>query len=228
MAKKTGDATKEKAPKSVRAHTRYALPDGTAVPGVTTILCLRAKPKLIPWANKLGLQGIDSTKYVDAKAKVGTCAHYLVECHLKGEKPVLTEFSQFEIDQAENSFLKYLDWEKRHDVKPVGSELRLVSEAHRFGGTIDLIANVDGTLELVDFKTSGAIWPEHFYQLSAYAVLAREAGHKVAGHRIIRIGRDENEGFEDKLLQDLTAQEKIFMHLLAIYHLEAQIKKGAA
>ena len=44
-----------------KAHQRYKLADGTQVPGVTTITGQLNKPALIIWANRLGLQGIDST-----------------------------------------------------------------------------------------------------------------------------------------------------------------------
>ena len=43
---------------SVRAHQRYKIEDGTIVPGVTTVVGILNKPALVPWANKLGLEGI--------------------------------------------------------------------------------------------------------------------------------------------------------------------------
>lgn len=35
-------------------------------------------------ANRLGLQGIDSTKYTDKAAKIGTLIHAMVESHITG------------------------------------------------------------------------------------------------------------------------------------------------
>ena len=60
------------AAKRGRVHTVYKTKDGKRVPGVTTILGVINKPALVRWANNLGLQGIDSTNYVDATARCGT------------------------------------------------------------------------------------------------------------------------------------------------------------
>ena len=70
---KTKDASKK-----ARAHTIYKLEDGTKVPGVTTVLGILNKPALVKWANNLGLQGIDSNKYRDEMADIGTLAHQMI------------------------------------------------------------------------------------------------------------------------------------------------------
>jgi hypothetical protein len=41
-----------------KQHTIYKLADGSRVPGVTTIVGMKAKPQLIDWANRIGLEGI--------------------------------------------------------------------------------------------------------------------------------------------------------------------------
>jgi hypothetical protein len=113
---------------SVRAHQRYKMEDGTIVPGVTTVVGILNKPALVPWANKLGLEGIDVSKYVDKTAVIGTCAHYLVQCHLAGEEPDLSDYSAQEISLAENALLKYWEWEKQFKITPILLETQLVSE----------------------------------------------------------------------------------------------------
>ncbi|MBR3805105.1 MAG: hypothetical protein IKJ14_07150 [Clostridia bacterium] len=77
-----------------KAHTRYYDSTGAVVPGATTITGLLNKPALVLWANRLGLEGIDSTKYVDKAAKIGTLIHYLVECHITKQTPDLTDFTK--------------------------------------------------------------------------------------------------------------------------------------
>ena len=74
--------TKDKLKKMSTAHTRYKTSDGQIVPGASTITGLLNKPMLVKWANNLGLQGIDSSKYTDKAASIGTLIHYLVECHI--------------------------------------------------------------------------------------------------------------------------------------------------
>ena len=68
-----------------KVHTVYKTGDSIRVPSVTTILGVLSKPALIPWANRLGLQGIDSSKYVDRLATIGTLAHYWIESYINGE-----------------------------------------------------------------------------------------------------------------------------------------------
>ena len=206
---------------SVRAHQRYKMEDGTIVPGVTTVVGILNKPALVPWANKLGLEGIDVSKYVDKTAVIGTCAHYLVQCHLSGEEPDLSDYSAQEISLAENALLKYWEWEKQFKITPILLETQLVSEKKRFGGTVDCYADLNGSRWLIDFKTGKALYDEHFIQLSAYKKLLEDNGYLVDGTAILRIGRDESEGFEYRVLakKDLNRYWKIFDHCLQIYKL---------
>lgn len=164
----------DKLKKASRAHTRYYLADGTLVPGATTISGLLNKPALVKWANNLGLQGIDSTKYVDKAANVGTLIHALVEGHITGKTVDTSDFTALEIELAQNGFYKYLDWEKQHKVEPIFNEKQFVSEKYRYGGTLDFYCKVDGKYTLVDFKSGKGIFNEHFLQVSGYANLLKE------------------------------------------------------
>lgn len=210
---------------SSKSHnSRYLNKAGKRVPGVTTFLGVLAKPALISWANKLGLQGIDSTKYVDSLAGAGTCAHYLIECHLKREKPILDDFTQNQIELAENSVLKFYEWEKNHELEVLGSELVLISEQYQYGLTIDLYCKLDGKKTLIDFKTGKAIYPEMTMQVAAYKHGLEENGYEVEDARILRIGRDETEGFEDRKLSNLDKGFEIFKHCISIYQLQKELK----
>jgi len=208
-----------------KAHIQYKLADGTPVPGVTTVLGVLNKPYLVKWANNLGLQGIDSNKYTDAAAKIGTLAHYMVQCHLTGETPNFDDYSKSEIDQAENALISFFNWEKQHDIKPIFNEKALVSLNYIFGGTVDCYAMIDGKLGLIDFKTGKAIYPEMIIQLAAYKQLLRENGYEVDNVRIIRIGRTEDEGFDEKTVTNLDTQWELFTHLLEVYRLKKIIDK---
>ena len=215
---------KDKIKASSKAHTIYKLHDGTRVPGATTVTGELNKPYLIKWANNLGLDGIDSSKYVDEAAKSGTLAHALILQHLTGEEVDMNQFSAQQIDLAENSILSFFEWEKRHKIEPVWCERPMVSEKMRFGGTIDCLAYVDGDLELIDFKTGKAIYPEYFVQTAAYRELLKENGFETKRIRILRIGRDETEGFEERVLTDSRKYFQIFTDLLDIYYIKKELK----
>lgn len=207
------------------AHTKYKTKDGDSIPGVTTILGVLNKPALVPWANKLGLQGIEVGKYVDNLADAGTLAHNIVECHLKNEKPDYSDYSKNQIDLAENAALKYFAWEKENKVEMILSEAMLVSEVFMFGGTIDCYANLNGKKTLIDFKTCKALYGEHFTQTAAYKVLLEEAGYQVEDIRILRIGRDESEGFEDAKVPMIDLHWEKFKHCLEIYRINKLLGK---
>lgn len=209
-----------------KAHTRYRLKDNSIVPGVTTILGILAKPQLIVWANKMGLQGIDSTKYRDAMADIGTLAHKMITSDLKGEKCDTSEYSAQDIEKAENCLIKYWDWVKVHPINPILVEEPLISETYHFGGTIDCLAGYEDELWLIDFKTGKAIYEEMIFQLAAYSHLLQENGTKPTNVRILRVGRDETEGFEEKVMVNLDKQWQIFLSCLAIYTLQKEVRKG--
>lgn len=208
--------------KMAKAHTIYKLEDGTRVPGVTTVCGLLNKPALVLWANRLGLQGIDTTKYVDESAKIGTLIHAMVEHHIKKEELDTSEYSKKEIDLAENGFIKYLEWEGQQEIEPIGNEIQLVSEEHKFGGTIDFLCKLNGVETLVDFKSGSGIYNEHFLQTSAYFKMAREKGYNPQQILILNIGRNENENFATQLIKGDTIDNyfEIFKNLLSIYNIK--------
>ncbi len=206
----------------VQAHQRYHLKDGTQVPGVTTILGVLDKPFLVAWAKRLGLQGIDSRKYTDEAASVGTLAHYLVECELASIEPELADYTPNQLERARHSLGHFHEWRAQHDLDPLLVEAQLISERYRYGGTVDCIAWLDGVLTLIDNKTSSGIYDEHRWQVSAYMTLAHEHDQPCTGARILRIPRSENEGLIEHVLSrsELEVGWRIFSHALKIYQLK--------
>lgn len=211
----------------VKAHQRYRLADKTIVPGVTSPLGILAKPALIPWANKLGLQGIDVNKYVDDKASIGSLAHAMILAHFDGQAADTSDYTANQINAAENSFLSFLEWVKKYDIEPVLVEASLVSETLRYGGTIDLFAQINDTPTLVDFKTGSGIYDEHWYQVAAYRYLLAENNYLVDAVKILNIPRTEDESFREETRSRLDREFDIFHKCLDIYNLKKQIKKEA-
>jgi len=212
------------ATKKVKAHQRYRNKDNKIVPGVTTILGVLNKPALVKWANNLGLQGIDSTKYRDEKADIGTLAHAMIQAHCSNTMLDVSEYSKQNIDKAENALISFYNWEKSHKVVPILVEESLVSEKYQYGGQIDLYCELDGEKWLVDFKTGKGIYSEMLHQLSAYHNLLTENGYAVDGARILRIGRDETEGFEEKVVGNMKLHFEMFKYCRCIYNLKKKLK----
>ena len=208
-----------------KLHTTYKLKDGTKVPSVTTITGQLDKAQLIHWAVKVTKEGLDWQKVRDDAASIGTLTHQMIFDHLKEAKTDLSIYSEQQIGQAETCLIKYWDWEKEHQgIKDLTLELPMVSEVMRYGGTIDRLCEIDGVLTIIDYKTGKEVWPEMWYQLAAYQMLAQENGYDVKVCRILRIGREEKEGFEEAIRKDLSLEMEMFKHLRAIYDL----KKGGS
>lgn len=184
--------------KKAKVHTRYKTAKGVPVPGVTTILGMDGSKlgALMAWANKEGLAGRVSSKSSDAFADIGTLIHYLVECDVKGVEPDLGDYSPNQVEVAREAFKKWVEWKSQHQFELIHSELPLVSEKKEFGGTLDVLAKVDGRITLIDVKTSAKIRGSHKTQTTAYEFLADENGIKVDDLMIARIGRTKEEGSE--------------------------------
>lgn len=213
-----------KASGRTKAHQRYKV-DGKPVPGVTTVIGLRSKPALVKWANNLGLNGIDVTKFVDDKASIGTLAHQMILDHFTGKQTDISDYTPNQVDAAENSLLSFYYWEKGKDIKPVLIEAALTSTIG-YGGTIDLYAVIDGARTLVDFKTGSGIYDEHFYQLAAYRQLITETGETVEQARILNIPRSEDEKFKEEVYTDFALGWEWFCTMLKIYQIEQRRRKS--
>lgn len=203
--------------KKTKQHTIYKDSSDKRVPGCTTIIGVLNKPSVVVWANKIGLQGIEMSKYVDDLAEVGTLAHEMISAHFTGKKVDTDEYSKKVIDRAENSMISFLEWVKNKKIDVIFSEKVLVSDKFGYGGTIDMYCNLDGENYLIDFKTGSGIYDDHFYQMAGYKILLNEVGYKVDKAMIVNIPRDENERFQTEVVKDMSKNEKIFMLCLELY-----------
>jgi len=218
-----------KVAKKAKAHRRYRLADGTPVPGVTTVLGVINKPALVKWANNLGLQGIDSSAYVDETARVGTLGHEMIQEYLGGPAWDRGAWDAGQVDLAENAVLSFFEWERQtgYRMQTIHIELPLVSEINRYGGTIDWYGEIGGQRWLVDIKTSKGLWPEHVYQVAAYWMMLQENGLPVDGVRLLRVGRTEDEGFDDHVIDvpKLNVAYNVFMSALMLYRAKAEFER---
>lgn len=203
-----------------KVHTTYHLKDGTRVPSVTTYLGILNKPALMHWSWQQGIAGLDYRKVRDTAATIGTLAHYLILCKLKGEEPDLSDYTPNEIKAAAIPMNKFDEWHKEHELEPILLETPLVSEKYKFGGTADFYGKDNGALVLLDFKTSGAVYTENFYQLAAYKKLLEEYGYRVKSARILRLSKDADESFEDRASGNLAKYWSVFLACQQVYELQ--------
>jgi hypothetical protein len=151
----------------------YFTPNGKKYPSVTTVLSGLSKDKLVKWKERVGEE---EAKKVSLQAtNRGTEVHLIAEEYLnniptykKGKMPVnLFTFNQIKpiLDERINNI-----WFQ---------EAPLYSDYIEVAGRVDLIAEFDGKLSIIDFKTSKRIKDKkeiksYFMQESFYAVAFEE------------------------------------------------------
>jgi len=208
-----------------QAHQRYKNAKGEDVPGTTSVLSILAKPALIYWSWNLGMQGIDYRKVSDKAKDVGTLAHYLIECDIKGIKPDTSEYSKVVIDKAENAYLAWLEWKKElGEIETVASEEQIVCDS--FGGTLDWVIKKNSEYILIDFKSSKAFYFEMKIQLSAYRYLwnFNHPDKPIKTGFLARLGKEDGR-FEVIECEDWKKGLELFEHLLAVYTFKKEMEK---
>lgn len=190
-------------------HTYSDAITGEYIPGVTTILQVRQKPFLLPWAvkvcseyisgkweanrgyseediSRILLEGKRAYKNIAKDATdVGSIVHSLIEQHICGDALAIPEN-----EEVKKSFQSFLDWESERKPKWLESELVVYSPKHKYAGTMDFLAKIDGKITLGDFKTSKMISEEYFLQLASYQNALEEIGVKVEQRMIVRVPKD--------------------------------------
>lgn len=100
---------------------------------------------------------------LSAKARFGTRIHEAIECY--------EEDLYFELNEEEESvFNKYLLLKEENNIEVVEQETMVHFEG-RYGGRLDMVANVNGKRSLIDIKTTAKLDVESLaYQLGLYAM----------------------------------------------------------
>lgn len=153
---------------------RYKTDTGQLFESVTTWLS-RTKDDdyLIEWRERIGEKEAD--KITRRAAGRGTRLHENVERYLKNEVVKLSEMSMF--DRA--LFKPFTNALNNHVNNIKAIEYPLYSLALRLAGTVDCIAEYDGVLSIIDFKTAKARKNKedissYFLQTSIYSYMVEE------------------------------------------------------
>ncbi len=223
--------------KKTKVHQRYRLkpteqfPKGEIVPGVTTIIDSQLgwnKRILIAWARREALAGRDPDKILEQAGDIGGAVHKLIEAHVKSAitktkiKADLGDYAANDIDKAETAFLAYLDWEKDRGLTYISSELKVISETYKYGGTIDILAERNSFFWLIDPKSSKGIYPEFIIQVAAYAkAYEQEHMHIIDEVHLLHLGKENGEFSDHKIsLAQLEAAWIVFKHCKELYELK--------
>lgn len=151
----------------------YVTPEGKRYPSVTTILQEYGKEALDAWRKRVGAK---RAGYIAAAAAGrGSRLHKLCELHLQNQDALKESHVTIFDKELFKSFVHVLN-----DINNIHvQETRLFSNHLRLAGTVDCIAEYNGKLAIIDFKSSSRHkQKEHienyFMQCSAYAVMYEE------------------------------------------------------
>ena len=156
---------------SIEGKRYYVLPDGRKFRSVTTVLSdALDKTALYEWRKRVG--DSEANKISTQAARRGTAVHSIAERYVLNEDNYIKDAMPSSVDSF-NSLKSILD----SSVGTVyGVESPLYSVALNTAGRCDLIAEFDGTLSVIDFKTSAKYkkkeWiTDYFTQCSSYALM---------------------------------------------------------
>jgi hypothetical protein len=208
----------------------YYTQDKKKIPSVTTVLGEFKNPNhLLEWAWNLGLQGIDYKDVRGKAANEGTGAHNLIDAWTRGDHLDLPTNEDGTPTGAHNAFLQFLHWKEQTRAEIVRSELRLVSEKHGFGGTLDCMLEIDGKLALGDWKTSKKIYSDYIFQIAAYGILWEENFPDkpiTGGYHIIRFSKDDSGNMSHASWSNLDRAKQGFLMMVELYHLKKELEKN--
>jgi len=150
----------------------YETPEGNKYPSITTILSVRNKSGLVEWRKRVGDKVANHVMHKAAAR--GTSVHHMCEDYLNNEN----------IDHHQKNFLPWCLFTQLQKVLTNidnihAQEAGLYSDKYKVAGRVDCIAEYNGVLSIIDFKTStkerNDEWNENYYiQCSAYAEMYGE------------------------------------------------------
>lgn len=158
------------------------------------------------------------TKKKEKAGEEGTSIHEQIEKLIKASLQLDGKLEAYMIQEDMPEQVKeFVQWAIVNNVKFLGSEVRLCSQKLYVAGTADFIAEVNGKLMVGDVKTSSAIYPEHIWQATAYAFMAREMGLYEDFKGVVIVNVPKRGGIKVQENYDLKGNFQIFKGALAIF-----------
>ena len=186
--------------KIVNGKRVYLTPDGDKFPSVTTVISNNAKKMagIAKWRERVGME--EANRISARSTKRGTTYHSIVEDYFN---------NKLEIEKYKDSPLPTVMFYQSVDtLNRINNiylqEAALYSKHLELAGRVDCIAEFDGELSIIDFKTSATPKREeylydYFVQETAYACMLQEL-YDVSVKKIVTIVACENGETQVKVL----------------------------
>jgi genome maintenance exonuclease 1 len=209
MAKKFNfiDLDKSKLPvtkgKKVDGFRFYDI-DGKAYPSITTVLGIQKKAQLQEWRDKIGEKVANWE--MGRAARRGKATHLLIEQYIKGLTPSERGVLPLGLFRLIKPYVDQID--NIHCLETI-----MYSKKLTIAGQVDCIAEYNGKLSVIDFKTANKerqeSWIENYFmQTSAYAQMYEELFGKEIEQIVILLAS------EDGSVQSFIKEKKDYMEPL--------------
>lgn len=151
----------------------YKTPEGRSYPSITTVLGHFGKHKIMEWRKAVGEQ--EANRVARHAAGRGTALHTLCERYIDN----LEVFDAKTMPHVKAMFNSVKDILDTRIGKVYLQEVPLYSNYLRIAGRVDLIAEFDGVISIIDFKSSSrrktaSDIKDYFEQEAAYAIMFEE------------------------------------------------------
>ena len=164
---------------NVGGKRHYETPNGS-YPSVTTVLSIRGKEGIYAWRKRVGDE--EANRITKRATTRGTHFHSLLEQYFLNEIDDLDTFCATAL--AKNPAVWYLFLEAVQVLEQKINNIYciedyLYSDEYKIAGAVDMIAEYDGVVSVIDFKTSNSEkkeeWIENYFiQGTAYAKMFTE------------------------------------------------------
>ncbi|MDO8516356.1 MAG: hypothetical protein Q7S28_03840 [bacterium] len=155
--------------------------NGTWYPRVTKIVSIKAKPALMYFYGEAA--SYKAAKAITEKsAEEGTLIHEISEAMLLGKNPEIP----LSVAPAIAAFADFMEM-KNIQTMPEYVERRISHVGHRYAGTIDAMALIDGKFGVLDIKTSQGIYRDYNLQTAAYVEALTDEFKNLQTRWILRI-----------------------------------------
>ena len=165
---------------NIAGERHYVNIEGKSYPSITTILSIRGKEAIYEWRKRVG--DAEANRITKRSTTRGTQFHSLLEQYFLNQ---ITDVDHFKASAiAKNPgvwflFLEAIQELENHIGKIYCIEDYLYSDEYGVAGAVDMIAEWDGKISVVDFKTSNSAkreeWIENYFiQGTAYAKMFTE------------------------------------------------------
>ena len=161
--------------------------NGKNYPSITTVLGIRKTEQLKGWREKIG-ENVANWEMGRA-ARRGKSFHTLVEQYIKGETPSIRDVLSLGLFTLLNPYIDQID--KIHL-----QEASMYSKKLTVAGQVDCVAEYNGKLSVIDFKTANKErqedWIENYFlQTTAYAHMYEETFGKPIEQIVILIASED-------------------------------------